>query len=192
MIAFLLCLCVAVGDFGEGLEAYQADRYAEARAHFEELWEESTETSSEGAVLYNLGNCAFRMGESPEAIAFYAGALRRMPHAEEPLGNLNLARRELGLPAIPPPEIDPFARFDSLPAPARLAIVGGMQLLALIGLWLGRTRAVRVAMFCVLGIALYGAVHLGRWNAGSSHFDAVTSTDAVSYTHLTLPTKRIV
>jgi len=172
MIAALwLCVAGLSGDFEDGIEAFEAERYEEARECFEAALADPT--SSRGPLYYNLGHCAFRLGEPARAVVYYTAALQHMPLEPAVSRDRNLARRELGLPTLEPESPGPFARFDSLPAGTRLAIVGGLQAVALFGLFLSRDRRARPLLLAILVIAWVGAVHLLRTETERPSFTAV-------------------
>ena len=88
----------ALSNNERALEAYRSSSYELAR----ELWrselangEEATATPV--AVLYNLGNAAFRLRRPLEAAAWYTAALRLAPRDESIWHNLEFVRREAGL-----------------------------------------------------------------------------------------------
>ena len=138
IVALWLCVAGFAGDFDRGVEAFEAERYEEAHERFEAALADPT--ISRGPLYYNLGHCAFRLGKPAQAIVYYTAALQHMPLEPAVSRDRNLARRELGLPMLEPEPPGPFARFDSLSAGTRLAIVGGLQAVALFGLLLSRDR----------------------------------------------------
>jgi tetratricopeptide (TPR) repeat protein len=80
----------------QGRVAYQAGQYAQALELYQEaLLDVSPEDSS--ALLYNLGNCAFRLDRFAEAAWYYRRSLRGNPEEPQALTNLALAERELGI-----------------------------------------------------------------------------------------------
>ena len=169
--ALFLCVASFAPDFDRGVEAFEAERYEEAREHFEAALDDPA--VSRGPLYYNLGHCAFRLGEHAQAIVYYTGALQRMPMEPAVPRDRNLARRELGLPTLDPEPPGPFARFDSMPATTRLAIVGGLQAVALFGLLLSRDRRARLLLLPILVIALIGAGHLLQTETARPSFTAV-------------------
>ena len=166
MIALLLWTTLALSPGGEdatataAADAYLDARYEEARALYLELL--SAEGVARGPVLYDLGNCAFRMGDPARAALCYRRALLRLPGDEEVEFNLQHAERALGLDPPPPGWWEagwrsavesPWATVAA-PGPG-LAIAGGLQFLALAGIFLRRRRRVpkRWMLVLVLGWA---------------------------------------
>jgi tetratricopeptide (TPR) repeat protein len=85
-------------SYERALAAYQSADYAEAR----ELWLAALEEAGEGApsraaVLYDLGNVAYRQKKPLEAAGWYTASLKLEPRNEDAWHNLELARREAGL-----------------------------------------------------------------------------------------------
>ncbi len=87
---------------GAGLVAYRAGDYDKAQA----IWLEGLQDLSgqegtakdRGQLCYNLGNLAYRSGESMEALAWYTAARRHIPRDGDLLANIKLVRGELALP----------------------------------------------------------------------------------------------
>lgn len=80
-----------------GVQAYRAGDWALAQAEWRSALA-ATEVPAERARLaYDLGNAAFRMGETLHAVAWYTTALRLSPRDSDAWANLELARSEAGL-----------------------------------------------------------------------------------------------
>ncbi len=94
-IVLRLFLCVAAPGLAEAESAYRDGRYAEALDLFAEGLDEPG--APRGAVLYDMGNCAYRLGRLAEALLHYERAALRIPRDPELLFNLRLTRRDLGL-----------------------------------------------------------------------------------------------
>jgi tetratricopeptide (TPR) repeat protein len=98
-LALLAPFAAAQGTkYEQALAAYQAADYTAAR----ELWlatlaEEGAGAPSRAAVLYDLGNVAYRRKKPLEAAAWYAASLKLEPRDRDAWHNLELARREAGL-----------------------------------------------------------------------------------------------
>jgi len=86
------------GLFGAGVEAYRRGEHAAAAQAWERLLGEDLGDPARGALLHDLGNAAYRRGEALAAVGWYSAALRHAPREEDTWANLELARREAGLP----------------------------------------------------------------------------------------------
>lgn len=120
-----------------GCAEYRAGRYAEARAHWEAaLREEHADALDRAALLYNIGNAAYRSKRPLEAAGWYTAALRLAPRDEDAWHNLEFARREAGL--------EPADRGDLTATARRLLTV----------MTVGEAERVLLAALVVLGLAL--------------------------------------
>ncbi len=79
--------------------AYRAGDYKSAEAHWAAELSELSAVEGRGALLYNMGNAAFRDGRYLEAVARYTGAIEESPRSEDYWANLELARSRAGLDA---------------------------------------------------------------------------------------------
>ena len=102
MIGFVLALITAITPAGvQDLDhavadrAYDTGRFEEAMGLYRVILSEPG--LAKGPVLFNLGNCAFRLGRHPEALLYYRRAQLRMPHDREVAFNLRMAQRQLGV-----------------------------------------------------------------------------------------------
>ena len=80
-------------DLARAESAYRAGQYEEALTLFESALSEPD--VPQGPVLYNLGNCAYRLGRHAEAMVYYRRALLRMPRDRQAKFNLTLVERRL-------------------------------------------------------------------------------------------------
>ena len=92
-----LCLCsVASAQTSDILQqadsAYTADNFQEAAAAYQHVI--NTEGTS-AEILYNLGNCYYRMGEFGKAILSYERALRLDPTSEDARNNLEFVNSKI-------------------------------------------------------------------------------------------------
>ncbi len=178
MIALLLGLLLGVSNLGEAEHAYRAGQHAKALALY--LAALAEPDVPEGAVLYDLGNCAFRLGRHAEAALYYRRALRRLPRDHEVRFNLRSAERQLGIDA-PAESLGAAALslVDSFTPGELLFCVGALESAGLLGFaLLRRRRAARVARGLVVALALFVAarhVH-AQWFAGPPE-GVVLSTD---------------
>lgn len=133
LVACALLACVALGarrasadepTFESANAAFADGRFDEARAAFAQL---AARDGGSVAVLYNLGNAAFRAGKPGEAILAYERALLAAPRDQDVRANLRQVRKAAGLPE---PEDGPWTRL------VRALTANGWAWLASAGLWL--------------------------------------------------------
>lgn len=120
---------------------------------------------SSPALLYNIGNCHFKLGDVPHAILHYERALRLAPGAEDIQANLDLARMQVAdrvneLPAFTlggfwerirgGRDVDQWARRSLWTALLLFASLAGWLL--------ARHRLLRAALLGLAGTALVAAV----------------------------------
>jgi len=86
--------------------AYENNDFAAAQEKYKLILDGGTQS---GEVLYNLGNCYFRMGKLGMAIVFYERARRFMPRNHNVLANILLAESR-ALDKITPPKVWAAAR----------------------------------------------------------------------------------
>jgi tetratricopeptide (TPR) repeat protein len=172
-IAFLACTLVLLavldarhacaGDAAyreQGFEAANAafadGRFDEARQGFAAL---AANDGASPAILYNLGNAAFRAGKPGEAILAYERALLLAPRDQDVRANLRQVRKAAGLPEA---ESGPWTRL------VRLLTSNGWAWLASAGVYLacialllrrvldgdGNPRPMRAALTATAGTGL--------------------------------------
>lgn len=172
MIALLLIALQAVtgsvADVTRAARAYRAGHYARAAR-----WYGAALTRGdhdEGALLFNLGNCAFRLGHHAEAILHYRRALLRLPLDPEVGFNLRLAERELGIhrASDAPLYATTLAWLDALPPRRLLLLASLLQTVGLFGLLLARRRGARLGsgLLVLLGLLAAGRLVWNRWFPG--------------------------
>jgi Tfp pilus assembly protein PilF len=107
MIGALFALLLALAQQSETLRAaeaaYRAGRFAEAKLRCELALADPS--LAPGPVLFNLGNCAYRLGRPAEALWQYRRARLHLPRDAALRANLALAERQLGLRAEQPDSI---------------------------------------------------------------------------------------
>ncbi len=105
---------IPIRNDAEAMTAYDAGQFDAAGQYYAAQLKKSRPSAK---ILYNMGNCLYRMGELPKALICYERALRLSPRDSDILENLNLVRRKLGLPEkykiATPSDIPPYLR-DSL------------------------------------------------------------------------------
>lgn len=82
--------------FGSGLNSaelfYQNNQFKDALDAYQTYLNEQPESFN---ILYNIGNCYFKLNQFGYAIAYYKKALQLDPSNDDALNNLNLSRRSL-------------------------------------------------------------------------------------------------
>lgn len=86
---------IPIRNDAEAMNAYDAGQFDDAGQYYAGQLKKSKPSAK---VLYNMGNCLYRMGELPKALICYERAQRLSPRDSDILENLNLVRRKLGLP----------------------------------------------------------------------------------------------
>lgn len=112
-------------SFQSANAAFAEGRFDDARATFARLADGG---AASPAVLYNLGNAAFRAGKPGEAILAYERALLAAPRDQDVHANLRQVRKAAGLDQ---PERGPWTRL------AQTVTTDAWAWLASIGVWLG-------------------------------------------------------
>jgi len=161
MTALLLALIMGLADPVDAEAAYSSGRFADALDMYDTVLAEGRHRND--AVLFNMGNCAFRLGRFAEAALYYRRSLLRMPGDGEAAFNLALAEQRLGMDTRPD---DSFGSstlkwIDALSPLELLLLAAGLETLGLVGLVLFRRRPMlRLAMAIVILLSLAGAVRL--------------------------------
>ena len=75
--------------FQKANEAYRAEQYQRADSLYRAILSKGYEN---GTLYYNLGNCAYKLGNIGEAVLFYRKALKLNPHDDDAAKNLKIAR----------------------------------------------------------------------------------------------------
>lgn len=89
--AFALTITQADSLTAQATRAYAAGDHATALA----LFDSANVAFSSPALLFNIGNCHFKLNDIPHAILFYERALRLAPGDEDVKANLELARQNV-------------------------------------------------------------------------------------------------
>ena len=170
MIATLLAaaLGLAAADPSGAERAYRAGDYGEALRLFEAVLREPG--VAPGPVLYNLGNCAFRLGRHADAVLYYRRARLRLPGDAAVESNLRRAEARLGVaePSGDSAAARLLSRLDSASGGWLVALVAALQSIGLAGVVSLRRTAARAAMLglVALGLAVAARVVQTRWFAG--------------------------
>lgn len=126
------------------------------------LYDSLHRTHTSAALLYNIGNCHFKLNDVGHAILFYERAIRMEPGAEDIQANLDMAREQVVDRVTEPPGIalgGAWARLRSgsdVDHWARRAIVLGAILFTLLGIALFMPRG-KIRML-LHGLAIVAAL----------------------------------
>lgn len=143
-------------SFESANAAFAEGRFDEARGTLARI---AADGGASPAVLYNLGNAAFRAGKPGEAILAYERALLLAPRDQDVRANLRQVRKAAGLPDV---EDGPWTRL------VHALTANGWAWLASAGLWLAciallarrltpasdAGRSSRSALFSTAGVGL--------------------------------------
>lgn len=157
MIVYLLWLSLF---FTDAEQNYRSGKYEEALVQFQA--ELTRPDSAQGPLLYNLGNCAYRLGRYPEALLYYRRAQLRLPRDTELQFNLSLTESKLGLDTG---NSESFAQTvldlpEAFTPSELLCTVLLLQFLSFFGIIYFSRPALRFVFALVLFIALAGGVRL--------------------------------
>lgn len=112
--------------FLQAHELYQQGQYQEALARYQEFTDKSS------AVWYNMGNCAYQLGDYMHALLYFKRAEREATPHEYPhiVHNISMTHQQLGLPSVS----NNVSFFDAVRVQVRTVPLLLMQLLLLV-LW---------------------------------------------------------
>ncbi len=147
---------VAGASIQDATRAYEEGHVARAEAVYRRLERAGAQNP---ALLYNLGNCAYRLGRLGEAAAFYEQARRLAPRDSQIVENLNFVRSRLGLPPVRqvrnPVELLAYLRDDLRPDEWGLLAA----VLVFLGcIWAGTRRLRRRSAVSGVGAAAAGVL----------------------------------
>lgn len=142
-------------------QAYRSGQYQRASALFEGVL--SNSTVARGPTLYNLGNCAYRLGRFVDAVFHYRRALLRMPRDPQVVFNLDLAERRLNTEAPNRSVRGTVISWVQWLQPVELLfLAAALQVIGFIGLTrMHRGRRARVAMALLALLGILGTLRLG-------------------------------
>lgn len=98
IIATIAAIAIsAVNAYGEELtakaeKAYSADKYSEALALYEQA---AANEGTSSALMYNIGNCHYRLGHPGKAILYYERALNIDPTNADARSNLEFVKSKI-------------------------------------------------------------------------------------------------
>lgn len=78
------------------MDAYQAGQYSRSLQLLEKELEDGTDSRNKGELLYNIGNCHYRLNHPGQAALYYAKALTETPGLAEAKANLGFIQRKEG------------------------------------------------------------------------------------------------
>ncbi len=157
-------------DLERAERAYRAGDFQQAHA----LYTAALQAGDvpRGAVLFHLGNCAYRLGQRAEAIWCYRRALLRLPRDPEVRGNLRLVEAQLGVEP-PPSSLGSALRtpLEVLTQRELLALASVLQAGGLLGFLTAQRRNARRGMALLVALGLGCGAHLlhRTWLAAPSH-----------------------
>ena len=195
MIAFVLVLLIGLMTASispaQAERAYHSGHYAEAYQLYQQALSEPD--LAMGPLLYNLGNCAYRLGRHAEALHYYRRSQLRIPRDAELEFNLSLTERALGIdPRAPRSLIAVILAWLDQFAPALLLVIASsLQAFGLAGLLLLRAqRSTRRALALALLLGLTLGARLMQVQFIPSPPEAITLASKIqlrSEPHLNLP-----
>ncbi|HIE10936.1 MAG TPA: hypothetical protein EYP62_04925 [Kiritimatiellae bacterium] len=106
------------------------------------------------ALLYNIGNCYFRVGDLPRAILYYRRAWYLAPSDVDITANLTFALRALGLEPLRSNRAFGLLRYLSLPHWAMVLVAAYWIICFLLSAMLWNPRLRRIGRKLVLAVAL--------------------------------------
>jgi tetratricopeptide (TPR) repeat protein len=157
-IALLIILALAATDGTEAVDSFRKGQFEEAARLFEAALQDADRPR--GPVLFNLGNCHYRMGRPAQALYYYHRALLHLPRDARIRFNMGLAEEQLGLWDRQDESFykSSLELVDALSPGLLLIWVGVLQCVGLTGWVLFRRRPwVRNASILIVLIALTGA-----------------------------------
>ena len=171
MSALLVALLLLVSDLERAERAYRMGDFAAAL----ELYEASLRSPDvpRGAVLFNMGNCAYRLGQVALASLHYRRALLWRPDDEVVRANLLLTEQRLGRAGAPLPP-------SRSPPLLLLVLTAGLQTIGLLVITLLPGRRLRASGVVLVAGGLLFAVALVRQQWFPAPSTAVVLVDRVA------------
>lgn len=161
MLNFILIMVFCANGSDPAEKAYNTGQYGSAFTLYQQRLSQTDDC--QGALLFNMGNCAFRLERYVEAVYYYKRALLRAPNDPAVQFNLNAAQQQLGLNGLKAkPFGEAFLSFLNLPSPhGLLGLIALLQSISLMGLLLyPRGRLKPIFMTLLLLLCLVCAAHL--------------------------------
>lgn len=162
MIGWALTLVVLCGEPTAAERAYRDGRHADAAALFEA--DLAARPVASATLLYNLGNCFYRLGRPAQALLYYRRAALRAPDDADVQFNLQRTLRQLGIVEPPSSNVAALVAGVGRRSPrSLLALAAGLQTLGLAGLLfaarrstarLGAAIALLLGLIAAAGVAI--------------------------------------
>jgi len=155
LLACCGCLPAQESALQQGAASYRQRNYEAAASGFAAALTEAGEPS--GELLYDLGNCAYRLGHHAQAVWYFRRAQLRLPRDEEVRFNLRLAEQRLGVDRPVDESLAASLRAlrDAVTPGELLALALLLQGVGALGfVLLRRRRGARNAMLAVAGLGL--------------------------------------
>lgn len=160
---------------------YTEGNYTEALAIYDSLNVEFSGTT----LIYNIGNCYFKLGDVPHAILFFERALRLAPGDEDVLSNLRLAREQI-VDRVNAPEAfslgSGWSRFRAGADPDQWARYALWSVLAIFVCLAGalyiKHRMIRRLLFALSAVALIASITMISF-AAYRHMEISDTSQAI-------------
>ncbi len=174
VLALILCLCFhaaeaaspasgAAASFDAACRAYEKGEYEKALRMNMQVLQDGFVSA---ALLYNIGNCYFRLGDIPRAILYYRRAWYLAPSDADIAANLTFALHVLGLEPLRSNRLLDLLRRLSVLHWAVVLIAAYWILCVLVTamLWNSRVRRLgrKIALLMAI-IALVALLGIGSW-----------------------------
>jgi len=179
LLTLTAALCAKPADslFSVANKLYEKEQYDSAATLYSESLRQNGESS---AILFNLGNCAFRLGQLGEAILYTERAARLAPNDKDIRANLEFLRTQI-TDELPKKESNPIA--DGIVILHNLlSLKQQLVILFLLSIFIPAFTAVIVFKRGALRIwAIYGvgSIILATILVGSSAFVKINAIESV-------------
>ena len=154
---FIICSAFsgayAAGD--EAATAYDNRQYTQALEDLQKELAENTDLRDKGELLYNIGNCKYRLEEPGEAALYYARALMETPGLAEAEANLAFIQRKEGAILPQKKAADKVFTYLSYPQLWLATVICTATLLLSIALSLLLKDKLKLTLRTVTGISLF-------------------------------------
>jgi tetratricopeptide (TPR) repeat protein len=155
LLACCGCLPAQESALQQAAASYRQRNYEAAASGFTAALTEAGHPS--GELLFDLGNCAYRLGRHAQAVWYYRRALLRLPRDAEVRFNLRLAEQRLGVDGPVDESLTASLRAlrDAVAPGELLALALLLQGAGALGfVLLRRRRGARNAMLAIAGLGL--------------------------------------